>query len=309
MTSEKNLLNQNLAGDIDDKNPLCDSSTGQICDKNDELVRLLNDIIKDAEESKPAQIAENHLKKFEEIYSGDFRHSYSHLTQYFCVDFYQKSQLNKLGLLVSYLKSVEQSNDKNESLVKNKLAKLIDHVELEYQRLNLMGEAKKELIELKNEAEKAKNELQDAKAKAEDAKNDAVAAKKEAEDAVKKADDAAKDIRKELITIVGILSAVLIGSVGSMMFGSKMFDNLDKVSVAKLTFGFLFVGVLFVLVLNMLLSFLRDVNGKNTKPFWSLSEENSLNLILILILSILCSLGAYFLLTLVTTDLQYIYKF
>ncbi len=159
--------------------------------------------------------------------------------------------------LASYLKSKIVTKCNGE--LKNNIEKLADHIELEFYRLQLFQTV----------AESARNDIEKAKGEAEKAERAATSATIAANEAL----DEAKNFKKDLVAILGILAAILIGSVGAMTFSSKIFDNMEKMAKSEFLFGVGFVSLFFVVVLCMMFSFLRELTERRRSGENKISEN------------------------------------
>ena len=69
-------------------------------------------------------------------------------------------------------------------------------------------------------------------------------------------------MQKDYITILGIFSSIVITFVAGMVFSSSILNNIDKVSIYRLTFVIILIAMMLFNLLNLLLDFIAKVNMK-----------------------------------------------
>jgi len=67
-------------------------------------------------------------------------------------------------------------------------------------------------------------------------------------------------MQKEYITILGIFSSIVIAFVAGLVFSSSVLNNMDKVSIYRLTFVMLGIAWMLFNLVNLLLDFLKRIN-------------------------------------------------
>mgnify|MGYP003275823203 FL=1 len=72
----------------------------------------------------------------------------------------------------------------------------------------------------------------------------------------------AANMQKDYITILGIFSSIVITFVAGMLFSSSILNNIDKVSIYRLTFVIILIAMMLFNLLNLLLDFIAKVNMK-----------------------------------------------
>ena len=69
-------------------------------------------------------------------------------------------------------------------------------------------------------------------------------------------------MQKDYITILGIFSSIVITFVAGMVFSSSILNNINKVSIYRLTFVIILIAMMLFNLLNLLLDFIAKVNMK-----------------------------------------------
>lgn len=165
----------------------------------------------------------------EEVYSKNYRHSYASITSTI-IHFKQTNDnpdcLETLGYNIQCLIEIIGDLKDNYTLEELKpLIKLYDHINLEINRANYLKVISDEQEQLKKNIDEAKIEIERERNKLEDViKN----LKKEIENAEK--------LKPEIITVIGIFSAITLAFVGGMSFTSSTLANIEKASIYRTIF-------------------------------------------------------------------------
>ena len=80
-------------------------------------------------------------------------------------------------------------------------------------------------------------------------------------------------MQKDYITILGIFSSIVITFVAGMVFSSSILNNIDKVSIYRLTFVIILIAMMLFNLLNLLLDFIAKVNMKPLAVAAKISEK------------------------------------
>ncbi|MCQ2743479.1 MAG: hypothetical protein MJ230_01605 [bacterium] len=91
---------------------------------------------------------------------------------------------------------------------------------------------------------------------------------------VDKLSNEVKNIEKDNITILGIFAAILLAFVGGITFSSSVLENIDKVSIYRLTLVIDLLAFILTNTINILLKFILKINNKDTN-FLKLDQFNS----------------------------------
>lgn len=194
---------------------------------------------------------DNYYKLLEEVYSDDFRHSYSDITANLIrLDNEDNDAIDKIAF--NFYAMLDHMSDeevqKNETLFR-RINKLYDHIALEQIRLKQVYRESKEVAQAAREqSEQATNTLRMAQNLAKES----------------------AATKTEVIAILGIFSAILLTFVGGMTFLSSVFQNLHVSSVyrivlAILLVGFVLINALYGLFYCISLILHRKANEENDK--------------------------------------------
>lgn len=195
-------------------------------------IELTNLIRKIAENSKLDDKALNSYKeKFKEIYSCDYRHEYSKITDLL----FQIEDSEERAFLSGKIKDIGNSIEDNE--LKRRVLKLWDHINLENIRLE-------KLKKISQEANSAFIEVSEIKQKY-----------SELEKLADSVDSKIKEMNKDIdnstsksITILGIFSGIVMAFTGGLSFIASSLQNMNQVSIYRL-----------ILVLTLLSTAIFDI--------------------------------------------------
>lgn len=182
-----------------------------------------------------------------------YRHSYSDLNKYLLVlNEKEPKDLTtltaNLDYILSYLESRE--NDKKYQDLKSCLYKLVDHIKLETIRIiDIYNQFRKE-------AQDASKSYVEAYKLSEQAKIDLLEANKLSQQAKTDADEAienSKNLKTEVVSILGIFSAVVLAFIGGMTFSSSVLETMAKASIYRVSLlavvcGFVLINTMFTLM-------------------------------------------------------------
>ena len=199
---------------------------------------------------------EQYIFKLQDIYKDDFRHLYSGMFGVITrVDADNDLNMAKLqgNIQTLYESAVQCLNEGRGHVTQalcDKLEKLYDHVNLEISRISYTQEIAQRM-EDKN---------------------------RKAGEEIKSLSEKAANMQKDYITILGIFSSIVITFVAGMVFSSSVLENIDKVSIYRLTFVIILIALLLFNLLNLLLDFIAKVNLK-TPVMVSKKNDNALSII------------------------------
>ena len=183
---------------------------------------------------------EQYIFTLQDIYADDFRHLYSGMFGVITrIDADNDLDMAKLqGNIQILYESVVRWRDEGRGHVTpelcDKLEKLYDHVNLEISRISYTQEIAQRM-EDKN---------------------------RESGEEIKSLSEKAANMQKDYITILGIFSSIVITFVAGMVFSSSILNNIDKVSIYRLTFVIILIAMMLFNLLNLLLDFIAKVNMK-----------------------------------------------
>ena len=97
----------------------------------------------------------------------------------------------------------------------------------------------------------------------------------------------AQGMQRDYITILGIFASIIITFVAGIGVSGSVLNNIDKVSIYRLTFVILLLALFLSNLLNLLLNFIKHVRGcvelETNKSLSTIAGINVLFLLLILI--------------------------
>lgn len=217
---------------------------------------------------------EAHKKDIKDIYSNEFRHSYSQI-------FHVLGQINNsnsenytlealsLNIDIFYNKLI---NDKDrDSDLEKQILKLYDHINLDIARFTFMN-----TIDEEN-----KNSISDVTNTLNEAKNAINVAKDEAKIVNRKANN----MQKENITILGIFASIVItfSFVGTL--STSILSNIDKVNISSLLLIICALGLLSINILISLYNFILKINEKEKMSIFIINIILIISIILLFIIS------------------------
>lgn len=206
----------------------------------DENQEQLNEILWElsAENQKVnANNIDKYISRFRSIYQGDFRHLYSDffnlITRIASTETYS---LEQLAENIRILHSSIQANINESDDFKRKITKLYDHLNLDISRIRYTQRVTEQWSnEVYEKNENLSSKLQELATKAE-------------------------SVQKDNVTILGIFSSIVITFVAGMMFSGSVLNNIDKVSIYRLTFVVIVLAFILFNLLQLLLNFLQKVH-------------------------------------------------
>lgn len=202
--------------------------------KHQKLKEILNKLSKGLESKDKFKEVQN---KLEEIYQGDFRHSYSIITAYILKDI---SEENKDEVLTNICENlnliIDQISKENPFL--DRIKKLQDHINLEANRLSYY---RVQISELGKSLSQEKDILEQLEKQNEKIKSDL------------------KNQQTQYIVILGIFASIVLAFVGSFTFSTSVFANIDKSSIYKLVLVMAFIACFITNILYYLFSFIKDI--------------------------------------------------
>lgn len=225
------------------------------CDKQQALQELLLELAH-LDTDVTGKNLERYIFALQDIYTDDFRHLYSGMFGVITrIDADNALDMAKLqgNIQILYESGVQWLKEGRGHVTQelcDKLEKLYDHVNLEISRISYTQEIAQRM-EDKN---------------------------RKAGEEIKSLSEKAANMQKDYITILGIFSSIVITFVAGMVFSSSVLNNIDKVSIYRLTFVVILIALLLFNLLNLLLDFIAKVNLK-TPIVISRKNDNSLSII------------------------------
>ena len=266
-------------------------------EKQDAVNKILIDLSKSQNILKEAKTRRDFFIRLEEIYYNDnadnFRHYYSDIfSTLTMID--NDPLLGSLEILAQNIetikdryKSVNKGSNKENIDISKEILKLYDHVNLEISRISytktITNKTQSDIIQTREIINEVNNKIEET--------NNTIADQlKEIEqtaDSLKREITAnQKEIQSEYITILGIFASIVVVFVGGINFSSTIFENINKSSIYRLSFTICLVGMVLFNMMWVLLDFIRNINGKNSKKswiFWSVNGVLVLGLIIVIL--------------------------
>ena len=191
---------------------------------------------------------DDQIKLIQLIYTDDFRHTYSNITA--TLIHLNKNNPNALEYISYNFASLVDQFPKNDFPEAYKsLTKLHDHIILEQIRLK---EVYADSQELANDAR--------------DLSNKATIALKKADTLVEETNA----VKKEVITVLGIFSAIILAFIGGLTFSTSVFSNLHSASIYRIVLSILLIGLILINILYGLFYYIdrlvRKASEDKIKP-------------------------------------------
>lgn len=237
---------------------------------NEEAQNILNSIIKQMAESKDVfnekqtqDIVDKLCKIYEEL---NLRHSYSQITKIvieYCKD--EKTELtDSLQQNLNIVLENISSNAKNTELF-DCVWKLYDHINMEIYRWNHYRENTENISELTEEMKACTLQLNKAQedynfsSKVSKVYNEVQQIKKQYKDASRKliyANKSAKSLHTQLVSVLGVFSAIILSFFGGFSYFTSIFSNIEKIPVSKAILITSIIGLVMYNVIIYLLKFI-----------------------------------------------------
>ena len=209
-------------------------------------------------------------------YEINERHWYSEITEYILSC---DGGIEYMERVIPILRHMHDSLPPDKDQFHKNINKLIDHIQLEIQRIRYINDTLQKstldaFIALHNEQTSQLKELYESTAsEVEVVKSSA----KEMEEKVKNSE-------KEYISILGIFSAVVLSFNGGMLFSSSVLENISNGSIFRVTLISLILGIILVNVIHLLILFIINMTRLEAERKWTYPK------FMIIINVILCSM-------------------
>ena len=187
------------------------------------------------------------IDELKQIYTGDFRHFYSRV--FATITTIQDSPQYDLQNLVENLKVIfdkaQATRSSDEKLeFYNHVKKLYDHVNLDVSRIKytkkLIGDSDQEYKSVK--------------------------------DSIQNLHNRSEKMQRDYVTILGIFAAIIVAFVSGMVFSTSVLNNIDKVSIYRLVGVMLLIAMFLFNMVNLLIGFVKQINGAEVGLISSLSD-------------------------------------
>ena len=181
-------------------------------------------------------IVNEKIEKLKSIYVDDFRHFYSKI--FSTITLIKNDEKYDLQMLIENIgiifDGIQFKHDKKEidDAFFKKAKKLYDHINLDVARIKYTETLVNKITEQNNLTNKE----------------------------LRKINEKAENMQRDYVTILGIFAAVIIAFVSGMTFSTSVLNNIDKVSIYRLSFVAILIAFLLFNLLNLLLDFLLKIN-------------------------------------------------
>ncbi len=203
-------------------------------------------------------------KSLKELYTNDFRHSYSHFYP-LIVEISRDNNDYNLEKLTENLKQMQAfvETDISDGSEEFKdlylpLSKLVDHMNLEIARFYYYTASEKKTEDLLKQNKKIEK-------KTEDLLKQNKKIEKTLEEAQASLDDSkrrAETVQTEYTTILGIFASIILAFTGTITFSSSVLENVHKPSIYRLITVTLILGLISFNILFLLIDFIIKINKK-----------------------------------------------
>ncbi|MDT7931422.1 hypothetical protein [Clostridium perfringens] len=183
--------------------------------KDIELTNLIKKIAQNA--NLDDEVFNSYKEKFKEIYSCEYRHEYSKITEVL----FQIEDSEERAFLPEKIKDI--GNSIEDEYVKRRVLKLWDHINLENIRLEKLKKISEEANSAFTEVEKIKQEYSDLKKLA-----DSVDSR------IKEMNRDIDNSTSKSITILGIFSGIVMAFTGGLSFIASSLKSMNQVSIYRL---------------------------------------------------------------------------
>jgi hypothetical protein len=244
---------------------------------NEDLMQSLMTLLKELADPIFVELddytKEKFYQKLNSIYSNkDFRHSYAELSEFsenYLTPDSRDILVNNLDLILFFANDNYQQN----SVVLKGIAKLADHLQLEALRLARIESIKRIGIRAEDNRKEAE------KLYAENLKE-----LNEMGISLSRAEKELKDINSQLVSVLGIFSAVVIAFFGGLSYLTSVFSNLHQLSGMKPIVALLIIGLVLFDVLVCLFIFIEKMVNKENAP--KIGLITIINVIMVLLIAV-----------------------
>ena len=229
-----------------------------------------------------------------ETYTPDFRHLYSGI--FSCLTQIDKSPELNLEILTQNIKIIyeeikQHECEDKESCFCDKVIKLYDHVNLDIARMNYMRDiAEKQEQSLDGAVQSLNTKIKESELAIQTSEErvsgfeekikESELALQTSEERVSGFEGKLSKAQRDYVAILGIFAAIVITFVASLVFSSSILNNIDKVTIYRLSFVILLLGFVLVNLINKLILFIREMCSPSTEN----KNNNTINWILLALL-------------------------
>lgn len=158
----------------------------------------------------------------------------------------------------------EYANSKNDRLVKDGISKIKNHVKLEVCRIEFLErKQKKELEEISKDTFYKFQPLNDRLGEFEDRVNNQEETMNKHENTMEDHRTEIKNWNANIVTILGLFSAIVLTFFGGMSGINSIFSKVDSISIYRLIFVIFIVILAMFNIIFMLLYYIAIITGKH----------------------------------------------
>jgi len=249
-------------------------------EKRDALNEVLIELSKSQDKLREARDRAFFFMRFEDIYYNcngkeNFRHYYSDIfSTLTLID--GDSSIGSLDILAQNIQTIKdgyipKNIDENGNTIdiSKEIVKLYDHTNLDIARINytktMTNETMSELAKNKLLVVSLEQNVHESEEALKEISNKTIDDLKQLSGQVQERQE---DMQKEYITILGIFAAIVLAFTGGIVFSSSVLENIDKVSIYRLSLMAFIIGLVFFNLIWILIDFIRDINGKVIRKKW-----------------------------------------
>lgn len=244
----------------------------------------LNDVLIELSES-PDILRESgkrvsFFERLESIYhkhgEDNFRHYYSDIFSILSlID--ADSSIGSLDNLATNVKIIKEEYTPNKNQddegtcidISKEIAKLYDHTNLDIARINytktMANETRSELVKTRLLVKELEQKNQQSETSLKELSSKTTGRLKDLSGEIQQRQEA---MQKEYITILGIFAAIVLAFTGGIVFSGSVLENIDKVSIYRISLISFVIGLVFFNLIWALIDFIRDINGKTIRKKW-----------------------------------------
>nr|WP_312578209.1 hypothetical protein [Sedimentibacter sp.] len=231
------------------------SNLNSVEDKDEALILLMQQITKD--ETVFDNDINDIVNIFDDIYKNQYHHKYSLITGVVLElgELKDGSAEFLIGFLNDIYKEIEHSNER----LKLSIGKLIDHINLELVRQRHLNEHYGDHIDL------ISDKINNVDNKVNSMVSDASERIVELDVNMKKSENKLKGYESQSITILGIFSGIVMVFFGGLNFAANAFQNINNISIYRLTFVICLIGFIMFNCVFILIHFVSKLTNSEIK--------------------------------------------
>lgn len=250
--------------------------------KREEFRQILIDLSKDENLLKPQGIKGKFYQRLKNLYGDDqsskrFRHYYSDIFEVISSienDPEAGGTISALGQNIDLLQRKYDPKRDKDCDISLSLKKLSDHVSLDIARLSFINSRYEQELgnDFIRDLETQKNELKDLCRKTDSITNTINQLKTDTASLNQELAKISKDISKskvDMVAILGVFAAIVIGSVGALSFSSQLLANIKDTPSGRFMIAASLCGLVTIVIFHMVYLVLERIvfNSRSEKPW------------------------------------------